>query len=146
MFSFLKDYILQDCRAVLTEPAVAPRVSTCENCLLQRGGSGPTAWSRIAIFTVFEYSPVTGRHYSRKEVDFDLERNTWKALSIEVGGERGTHRILKVVMLKKENALKAYFDQLQYEFRGMNPQPHVPGFKALSPDIRQCASITVKRG
>jgi Predicted nucleotide-binding protein containing TIR-like domain len=98
------------------------------------------------VVSVFEYSPATGRHYPRKEVDFDLERNTWKALSIEVGGERGTHRILKVVILKKENALTAYFDQLHYELRGMNPPLHILGFKVLSPDILQCASITVKRG
>jgi hypothetical protein len=98
------------------------------------------------VVLVLEYSPVTGRHYPRKEVDFDKERKTWKASSIEVGGERGLDRILKLMILRKENALRAYFDQLQYEYRGINPPLHIPGFKVLSPDIRECDRITVKRG
>jgi hypothetical protein len=98
------------------------------------------------VVWVLEYSPVTGRHYPRKEVDFDWEGNTWNALSIELGGERGRKRILKVVILRKENALKAYFDQLQYELGGFNPPLHIPGFKALCFDIRECARITAKRG
>jgi hypothetical protein len=82
----------------------------------------------------------------RKEVDFNRERKTWRASSIEVGGGRGLDRILKVVILRKENALKAYFDQLQHDYRGVNPPLHIAGFKILSLDIRACARITVIRG
>ena len=98
------------------------------------------------VVSVFDYSPVTERHYPRREVDFERESKTWKAPSIEIGGERGLDRILKLVILRKEEALKAYFDQLQFELRGTNPVLHIPGFKVLSPNMRECARITVKRG
>jgi hypothetical protein len=95
---------------------------------------------------VLDYSPVTERHYPRREVEFEMGSKTWKASSIEIGGDRGLHRILKLVLLRKEEPLKAYFDQLQYELRDTKPSLHIPGFKILSANMRECARITVKRG